>query len=1320
MAFIKEIQTPDNNKHQIKNTIIPVVGTQTVPSGETGIGQWTGNIDIPSLYDGLTIAYFLPCAGSGNATLNLTLSDGSTTGPIDCYYSSGRLTTHYSKGMNIIMTYWSAGSISIDGTPTDKDRWIAQGNYADGNNKVDQNNTTTSNWRHIMLGYASWTTAEPATTTVQQVAYKNNNIKISPAYGRLYMKGSSPQQYMVDTNFDLTASNNGVSAETWRALRFQDKNENMISGFISSVNTGNITTMMRTYNKNTGGTETYEKFLAVVTTKTGEGYLYTSNDMYFRLPSSQIDRDGTAPSSKITGTNQIRFVDKNTENIGKVSIAQDTNGNTELQLINYNENTSGTEVYNIIKLITAKDGTCSYYVSDGPAFRTAIGATDTKNTAGSTDTSSKIYLIGATEQSANPQTYSDNQVYVTNGSLYLTKTTDASGTANNKPALLIGDPVGAHLEFDDNEIMAKASGTTTGPLYINTDGGAVSVNGKLVTRWTSTPTAAQNEQITVIDGVNGQIKASGETIATLKNYVDTAIDNLPEPMVFKGTLGAEEDNPTITDLPTASGDNEGDTYKVITAGTYASIEAKVGDVFTSNGVEWILIPAGDDVEDTWRSIKVNGTEKLGTGISSGGIDFVNGTNTTVSFNASGNKISISSTDTNTTYSLSRNNKEIVLTGSDNTTSSVDAARATLLTNEDLNTVVLPGFYNAGGGNSCTNTPNPSSASGFGLIVLQTAAGAYYYQLFNYCGTTTTYRRIRNASTGNWSDWKEEKITDENVKQSINSEKKYYPLLFSSAESSNTTTDIINTTNRTNNTFIYPYSGWIYAGGGFCAGTSITATGGKRTYIGVNGIISNNYLANSSVTPYERNIIKAYPGKCPGNNGLLLSIDSGGLTIIGGGESAQNLASLIADDQTATNPARLDINNSQSASGKETTSFMGESEHLILSSDGNIYFATNCNTVGNRVAVCLDNNRIFYPMTNNTGKIGSSSYKWSECNVVSGNFTNINSVPIAWDNVINSISWSAGTLPSLTTKSTTIYPVTSATTTASKIVSKDTTIYPVKSTTTTATKVVTKSTTLYPVTSSTTTASKVVSKDSTIYPVTSSTTTASKVVGKDTTIYPVTSSTTTASKVVSKDTTIYPVKSTTTTATKVTTSSTTFDQITGVGTLPTLTVSGITLELNQGTLPTSSSVTINNVISNTDVTVPILSSSVTLKQISSISDVTVPILSSSVSIKQISSISDVTVPILSSSVTVKEISSISDVTVPILSSSVSITEVSSNSDVTVPILSGSVAIKQISSISDVTVPILSSSVAITEFSSWSAGTLPSLSWGSVSAVTGVST
>lgn len=147
---------------------------------------------------------------------------------------------------------------------------------------------------------------------------------------------------------------------------------------------------------------------------------------------------------------------------------------------------------------------------------------------------------------------------------------------------------------------------------------------------------------TKLAGITQGSVATGDTGfvtgGAVKTYVDTAINNLPEPMVFKGTLGT---GGTITSLPSAATANEGFTYKVITAGTYASQSAKVGDVFVSNGSAWVLIPAGDDVEDTWRQINVNGTSLLGTGISSGAVNFKSGTNVTVS--GSGNEITISST-----------------------------------------------------------------------------------------------------------------------------------------------------------------------------------------------------------------------------------------------------------------------------------------------------------------------------------------------------------------------------------------------------------------------------------------------------------------------------------------------------------------------------------------------------------------------------------------------------------------------------------------------------------------------------------------------------
>ena len=144
------------------------------------------------------------------------------------------------------------------------------------------------------------------------------------------------------------------------------------------------------------------------------------------------------------------------------------------------------------------------------------------------------------------------------------------------------------------------------------------------------------------DSTNAVTQSSTDLVES--GAVWSAIDNLPEPMIFKGTLGT---GGTITTLPTASSSNNGYTYKVIEDGTYDGKSAKVGDVFTSNATEWVLIPSGDETfTDTWRSVKVNGTELLGSSITTGAVNFKSGSNVTVS--GSGNDIEISATDT--TYS----------------------------------------------------------------------------------------------------------------------------------------------------------------------------------------------------------------------------------------------------------------------------------------------------------------------------------------------------------------------------------------------------------------------------------------------------------------------------------------------------------------------------------------------------------------------------------------------------------------------------------------------------------------------------------------------
>lgn len=77
----------------------------------------------------------------------------------------------------------------------------------------------------------------------------------------------------------------------------------------------------------------------------------------------------------------------------------------------------------------------------------------------------------------------------------------------------------------------------------------------------------------------------------------------------------------------------------------------------------------------------------------------------------------------------------------------------VLTNENLNDVVTPGFYSSGGSNSVTN--KPSNVDNFGLIVIHQASGNYYTQIVY--SDSAAYRR--HCVNGTWSGWVQDKLTD---------------------------------------------------------------------------------------------------------------------------------------------------------------------------------------------------------------------------------------------------------------------------------------------------------------------------------------------------------------------------------------------------------------------------------------------------------------------------------------------------------------------------------------------------------------------------------
>ena len=176
------------------------------------------------------------------------------------------------------------------------------------------------------------------------------------------------------------------------------------------------------------------------------------------------------------------------------------------------------------------------------------------------------------------------------------ESTYRKGNVNLTPA-----NIGAQPAFTDGSatIASESNGVVTIKVGVNqTSGKIANSSGSDITLGT----AAKKGVATSISS-----SSTDNDLATAK-AVNDAITSLPSPMVFKGSLGT---GGTITTLPTASAANEGYTYKVITAGTYAGQAAGVGDLFIcgkpegSSSYSWILIPAGDEPEGTVTSVGVS-------------------------------------------------------------------------------------------------------------------------------------------------------------------------------------------------------------------------------------------------------------------------------------------------------------------------------------------------------------------------------------------------------------------------------------------------------------------------------------------------------------------------------------------------------------------------------------------------------------------------------------------------------------------------------------------------------------------------------------------
>lgn len=225
-------------------------------------------------------------------------------------------------------------------------------------------------------------------------------------------------------------------------------------------------------------------------------------------------------------------------------------------------------------------------ITNGPSFGTSTTTylrndgtwatptdTDTKNTAGSTDSSAKLFLIGAISQAANPQTYSHDTAYVgTDGHLY----------SNSKQVVNLSDEQALTNKTLNGLLVAYYA--ENGIWIWNQESGSTSTRLVVPPNKIYTLGPACEKSIgSVADGNAGLV--TGDAVY---DAIQSAMSDVAGALVYKGTVGT---GGTVTDLPASH--TKGWYYVVSTAGTYAGKTCEVGDMLicnttgtTANNAHW--------------------------------------------------------------------------------------------------------------------------------------------------------------------------------------------------------------------------------------------------------------------------------------------------------------------------------------------------------------------------------------------------------------------------------------------------------------------------------------------------------------------------------------------------------------------------------------------------------------------------------------------------------------------------------------------------------------------------------------------------------------
>lgn len=379
-------------------------GTAAITTSPYNYAKWDGLIsNITNLYDGLTIAYKVPIAG--HATYGTCLQINNLGYHPVVRLANTAIGTRYGVGYTTLLIYSSIISGTVyensGSSSTIAGCWICI-NDVDDNNYAQTSSirlpdaslykTSTACGRYMLLltqneEYLLPTTAVNNSTSTSKALTTEEFDPFGPIF---YYAYSGTTQQPADYVFPANILYSQTHMDLQRAL-----------------NTGTtLTTGLAVYLVATIQSNGKAKLTSPVCTQT----LPTTEDGKVYIYLGQALSNAAIVLAPIHNVYEYKN--------GKICIVTNQQGGGQIS--------GSLSSHKFTIALSPQGGSTNLAFAAGSNItltdtagsnQITIASTDTKNTTGSTNTTSKIYLTGATSQAANAQTYSNNKVSVTNGTL---------------------------------------------------------------------------------------------------------------------------------------------------------------------------------------------------------------------------------------------------------------------------------------------------------------------------------------------------------------------------------------------------------------------------------------------------------------------------------------------------------------------------------------------------------------------------------------------------------------------------------------------------------------------------------------------------------------------------------------------------------------------------------------------------------------------------------------------------------------------------------------------------------------------------------------